>query len=252
MESTKIKTRGPAGFPTIKNAGVDGALVSFGSVLSEPANRAAIGFRHAIEAESWEGVEETSSSLVSTYIRFDIAHTAFPEIEVKLRELFSQKNWYEEPLPRNRKHWRIPTVLGTRMAPQLEEAAKLAGMTVKEAKRSLTSAQLRVYNIGFAPGQPYIGELGPEWDIPRQSNLTSSIPVGALAVAIRQLVLFPVVSPTGWRHVAQTAFRTFRPDEKDPFILRPGDEISLEPVEPDVLVQMQRGKDGGARQEVVI
>ena len=82
--------------------------------------------------------------------------------------------------------------------------------------------------IGFAPGQPYLGELPEAWDIPRQTALTDRVPIGALTVAIRQLVLFSVSTPTGWRHIGQTAFRPFRPDAETPFVLRPGDEVIFE------------------------
>ena len=48
------------GFPIIRTAGIDGMLVSFGDRLSEPANRAALAFRAALEKlfpPGTEGVE---------------------------------------------------------------------------------------------------------------------------------------------------------------------------------------------------
>ena len=47
-------------YPLLRTAGIDGMLVSFGDRLSEPANRAALAFRAALERESWEGVAEIS------------------------------------------------------------------------------------------------------------------------------------------------------------------------------------------------
>jgi allophanate hydrolase subunit 1 len=106
-----------------------------------------------------------------------------------------------------------------------------------------------VQTIGFAPGQPYLGLLPPEWDIPRQTNLTKAVPEGALVVAIRQLVLFSVSNPTGWRHVGQTALKLFRPDSDAPFFLRPGDQVQFVPVDPGVLERFQGDPDGGAEAE---
>ncbi|MEM6794791.1 MAG: glycoside hydrolase, partial [Acidobacteriota bacterium] len=40
-------------------------------------------------------------------------------------------------------------------------------------------------------------------------------------------------TPTGWRHVGQTAFKAFRPDSDTPFVLRPGDEVLFPATDPD-------------------
>ena len=238
-------------FPAIRTAGVDGLLVSFGESLSEPANRAALACSAAIERAGWDGVEETSSSLVSAYLRFDPVHTDHAALRARLEELLEGRDWYAAELPKGRRFWRVPTVFGTDLAPQLGQAAEAAGLSEAEAIKSLSEARVRVQTIGFAPGQPYLGELPEAWDIPRQSQLTARIPEGALAVAIRQLVLFSVSTPTGWQHVGQTAMRLFRPDADEPFLLRPGDEVQFVPTEPETLEAMRGDPRGGAESEVI-
>jgi KipI family sensor histidine kinase inhibitor len=212
-------------FPRIDAVGLDGLLVRFGDELSEPANRAALALRGFLEREGWDGVEEVSTSLVSTYVRFDPLHLSHPDLGARLRRALEAVDWYAEPLPQGRRLFRIPTVYGGDLAPQLGEAAALAGLSEGEAQEGLSKALTRVQTIGFAPGQPYLGELPPCWDIPRQSGLTPQVPIGALVVAIRQFVLFSVSTPTGWRHVGQTTAQLFRPSEEQPFLLRPGDEV---------------------------
>jgi allophanate hydrolase subunit 1 len=118
--------------------------------------------------------------------------------------------------------------------------------------REIAASRVRVQTIGFAPGQPYLGELPDHWNIPRQQALTDSVPVGALVVAIRQLVLFSVSTPTGWRHIGQTAFRLFRPEAEEPFVLRPGDKVIFEAVERDAYDRLRAaGPDGGATSEAI-
>ncbi|EBA15326.1 allophanate hydrolase family protein [Roseobacter sp. SK209-2-6] len=238
-------------WPRISALGFDGFLVSFGEHLTEAANRAALAFRDALERESWPSARESSASLVSAYLRFDPLRQGHAEIRALLQDLLARQDWYQAPLPRGRRLWHVPAVFGDTAAPQLGEAAAAAGFTPQEAIASLTERPVRIQTIGFAPGQPYLGELAPEWDIPRQTELTRQIPAGALAVAIRQLVLFPMPTPTGWRHVAQTAFQLFRPLGQDPFLLRPGDEIRFEPLEEQALPRLQQDPDGGARFEVI-
>ncbi|MGY9045669.1 hypothetical protein P775_07310 [Puniceibacterium antarcticum] len=238
-------------FPRIRSAGTDGLLVSFGERLSEPANRAALAFRAAVDRAGWAGVEETSTSLVSTYLRFDPLGPGADSIRPQLETLLAEKTWTDADLPQGRRFFRIPTVYGTDRAPQLAEAAEVAGLSVEQAIDSISNARVRVTTIGFAPGQPYLGELPEVWDIPRQSALTPTVPMGALVVAIRQLVLFSVTTPTGWRHIGQTAFRLFRPDSDTPFVLRPGDEAQFIPTAPDQLANMDTDPDGGATSEVI-
>jgi KipI family sensor histidine kinase inhibitor len=230
----------------IRNVGVDGLLVSFGAGLSEPANRAALAFRHALERAGWDGVVETTTSLVSAYLRFDPLAVARADLVARLEGLLAERDWHDASLPAGRKLWRIPTVYEGEHAPQLAEAAKLAGVSVAQAIADLSTTPLRVQTIGFAPGQPYLGQLPRAWDIPRQTALTKQVPVGAVTVAIRQIVLFSVSAPTGWRHVGQTALRLFRPDADDPFVLRPGDEALFEAVGAEALARLRQDPDGGA------
>jgi len=236
-------------WPQIKTAGYDGFLVSFGDQLSQPANRAALAFRDAVERAGWDGVLESSTSLVSTYLRFDPLGRDHAGMRAALEGLLKTQDWYAADLPTGRRLWHVPTVFGGAAAPQLDEAAATAGLSPQAAIASIAQTRVRVQTIGFAPGMPYLGELPAEWVIPRQTDLTASVPVGGLCVALRQLVLFPVATPTGWRHIGQTAMRLFRPDADAPFILRPGDEVLFQPVSPETLATLHDDPGGGATSE---
>lgn len=243
-------TTSPAPFPVINTLGVDGMLVSFGAELSEPANRAALAFRAAAENAGLAGVIEATTSLTSVYLQFDLAGTGHAQLHSALQALLASRDWFSAPLPGGRKLWHVPAVFGTDLAPQLPEAAALVGLTPDAAVAELCATPLRVQTIGFAPGQPYLGQLPHAWDIPRQSGLTPQVPEGALAVAIRQMVLFSVSTPTGWRHVGQTALRLFRPAAANPFLLRPGDEVLFAPVTRDRFEALRKSGDkGGATAE---
>jgi len=238
-------------FPAIRRIGLDGLIVSFGAGLSEPANRAALAFRAAIDREAWDGVEETSTSLVSVFLRFDPLGLPHAEMTARLEALLAARDWMQADLPRGRRLFFVPTVYGGPHGPQLEEAAARAGLTPGAAIASLSGARVRVQTIGFAPGQPYLGVLPDCWDIPRQQDLTPRVPVGALVVAIRQLVLFSVSTPTGWRHVGQTAARLFRPEAEEPFLLRPGDEVEFPAISPEEYERMIAAGQDGIRHEAL-
>ena len=239
-------------WPRVSRLGVDGVLVSFGDSLSEAANRAAIAFSAALQKASPTGVLECSSSLCSAYVRLDLEAPDLPALIDSIGAIAEERDWRDAPLPDRRRLWRIPTVFDPALCPQLEEAATLANLSPDAVAASICASPLRVLTIGFAPGQPYLGELPENWSIPRQKSLTERVPVGALTVAIRQLVLFAVESPTGWRHIGQTAFRAFRPESDAPFALRSGDEALFTPVAAETLPQLQaEGPDGGATAELI-
>ncbi len=241
-------------FPTIRTVGLTGILVSFADTMSEPANRAALALRAAVDAQDWAEVAETSTSLVSTFLQVDLVTVPLDRMMTRLKDLLESRDWFKSDLPANRTLWHIPTVYGTDLAPQLEEAAELAGLDPAAAIKELEQARVRVLTIGFAPGQPYMGELPKNWDIPRQQGLTKSVPAGALVVAIRQLIIFTNASPTGWRQIGQTAFKTFRPSSAHPFALAPGDELcfpSVSRADYDKIVQSDDTGRGGAETEVL-
>lgn len=240
--------------PHIDMVGLSGLLVRFGTAMSEPANRAAIAFRAEVDAANWPEVSETTTSLVSAFIVVDLVAHEAEVIKDRLLELLASRDWYAAPLPAGRTLWHVPTVYGTDLAPQLEEAAALAGVDADEAVRQLSNTRVRVLTIGFAPGQPYMGELASHWNIPRQQGLTKSVPGGALVVAIRQLIIFTSASPTGWRHIGQTAFETFRPMDQNPFALSPGDELmfpAINRAEYDRIKSGATAANGGADREAI-
>lgn len=241
-------------FPRISTVGFDGLLVSFSDVMAEPSNRAALAFRSEVVRQAWDGIIETSASLASAYIRFDPERLPHADIQERVRRLLALRNWYEAPLPAGRRLWRVPTVYGGELAPQLDEAAAAAGLDPAEAIRRLSDSRVRVLTIGFAPGQPYLGPLGPEFDIPRLKELTPMVPEGALVLAISQFVLFSGPTPTGWRHVGQTAFRCFRPEAPQSFALKPGDEMQFVSVTRDELEAVRgdnaNGTGGATCQEI--
>lgn len=240
--------------PKIRSVGLNGVLVTFGDTATDAANRAAIAFRMAVDAQGWPEVEESSSTLVSAFFRVDLSRHRFEGLRDRLQDIVAAQDWSDATLPAGRVLWTIPALFGTDRAPQLAEAAEAAGMGVEQAVAELTSTRLRVLTVGFAPGQPYLGTLGAAWDIPRQVGLSPSVPAGALVAAVRQICLFTKDTPTGWRHVGQSAFQCFRPNAEVPFPLSPGDEVQFTAVSAPELARIEAHNadgSGGALREVL-
>ncbi len=129
-------------FPKIQTVGLNGILISFADTMSEPANRAALSFRAAIDVADWPEVSETSTSLVSTFLQVDLVTQPLDAMLTRLHDLLDTQDWYTAPLPAGRTLWHIPTVYGTDLAPQLEEAAELAGLDPDAAISQLSHCLL--------------------------------------------------------------------------------------------------------------
>ena len=239
-------------YPRISSVGLSGVAVTFADAMDQRANLAAIALRAAIDSENWPEVSETSSTLVSTFIAVDLVETSYEDIHNRLKNLLKSRNWLEAAPPKGRKLWTLPMCFGGKRAPQLQDAATAAGLSLKNAKTSLANSRTRVITVGYAPGQPYLGPLPEAWNIPRQSELTPQVPAGALVVAIRQFVLFTAAMPTGWRHVGQTAFRTFDPNRETPIVFTPGDEVRFAEITSQELADLEQSDSmGGATWEQI-
>ena len=224
-----------ARFPEVRALGLDALIVRFSAVLDDAANRASISFADQARLANLAGVEEIASSLSSTFVRFDPLALDYENIESSVHTLLKSRDWLNEDLPVGRRHWTVPVALGDDEGPQIEEAARSAGRSIEELASMIATIRVRILALGFAPGQPYMGLLPTDWNIPRQLSLTPKVPAGALVMAVRQLIIFSGPAPTGWRQIGLTGFRPFRPDAENPIALAPGDEMSFSIVPPDEL-----------------
>lgn len=229
-------------FPMVAPIGVTALLVRFADRFEASANRAALAFRADLERDPVDGIVETAPSLTGVLVRCDPAAIATVEAAVARRA--KSRDWSEAEAATGRT-WIIPAAFED--APDLGDAAREAGTDVDGAIAAL-SQPVRVLTLGFAPGQPYLGLLDAAYDLPRRTELVR-VPKAAVVLAVRQLVLFAADSPTGWRHVAQTAFSVFRPGAETPFPLAPGDAVRFVPVPSSQIADLRDDPAGGARVE---
>lgn len=234
-------------FPLVTPVGVTGYLVRFGNAMSDSANRAALRFHQFMQDNPLNGVEETAPSLISVFVRIDPLNPDADHVAADLAALIETQDWFTEEAQSSRL-WTIPCCFD---GPQLGEAAQMAGLSEAQAIAEIENTPVRVLTIGFAPGQPYMGTLPPAWDIPRLQGVTPNVPRSALVVAVRQLVIFSYDTPTGWRHVGQTAFRCFDNTRAETFALRPGDRVQFARANRSDIDDLVNAPDGlgGARCE---
>lgn len=238
--------------PEILPLGQDGVLVRFSRTPSSAAAAAVQAFAASLRERMPTGAVEAVPSLTSVLVRFDPGATPRAALAENLATRIASRDWLAAPLPPPARLWRVPAAFGGTVGPQLEEFAALTGQSPGQLVDEATKADVRVLAIGFTAGLPYLGLLPAHWDVPRQPALTPKVPAGAIAAAVRQLVIFPADSATGWRQIGRTGFRPFLQSRSEPFLLRPGDALRLERVSETELAALEDADGiGGSRCEVL-
>ncbi len=119
----------------------------------------------------------------------------------------------------------IPVVYGGECGPDLDEVARVAGLSSDEVVVLHSGADYTVAAIGFSPGFPYLTGLPAALDVPRKSTPGLALAAGSVAVAAGQAGIYPFTSPGGWHVLGRTSVRLFDPRWERPALMRPGDRV---------------------------
>ena len=79
--------------------------------------------------------------------------------------------------------------------------------------------------IGFAPGQPYLGDLDARLAVPRRSVPRHRVEAGSVAIANIETSIYPFATPGGWNVIGRTPLALFDPARKPASLLEPGDAV---------------------------
>jgi len=107
----------------------------------------------------------------------------------------------------------------------LDEVARLTGMTRDQVVAAHTGSLWRVGFGGFAPGFAYLVGGDERLNVPRQSEPRTRVPAGSVALAGEFSAIYPRESPGGWQLIGQMAddsVALWDIDSDPPALLRPG------------------------------
>ena len=110
----------------------------------------------------------------------------------------------------------------------LDEVARLTGMTTDLVIAVHTGTLWQVGFGGFAPGFAYlVGGIGvaERLNVPRQSEPRTRVPAGSVALAGEFSAIYPRESPGGWQLIGRASTDTaalWDIDRDPPALLRPG------------------------------
>lgn len=119
----------------------------------------------------------------------------------------------------------IPVLYGGEYGPDLNDVARVNGLTPEQVIDIHTSKQYLVYMLGFAPGFPFLGGMDKRIATPRHSTPRLQIAAGSIGIAGEQTGIYPLATPGGWQIIGRTMTPLFLPDKKPPTLLRAGDRV---------------------------
>ena len=116
----------------------------------------------------------------------------------------------------------VPTVYD---GADLDDVARLWGMTRDEAVATHTGAELVVAFCGFAPGFAYCSGLPAALSVRRLDTPRRRVPAGSVGVAGEFTGVYPTSSPGGWRLLGRTSLTLWDPGAEEPATLSPGTRV---------------------------
>jgi len=111
----------------------------------------------------------------------------------------------------------------------LDEVARLTGLSTQEVVALHSGATYRVAFCGFAPGFAYLTGLPAKLQVPRLDAPRVSVPAGSVAVAGEYAAVYPRSSPGGWRLLGRTSVGLWDLSRDPPALLVPGTTVRFQP-----------------------
>lgn len=106
--------------------------------------------------------------------------------------------------------------------PDLEEVARLAGLTVDDVVAAHTTRPWRVAFGGFAPGFAYLVGGDHRLEVPRRTEPRTAVPAGSVGLAGEFSGIYPRRSPGGWQLIGHTDAVLWDIERANPALLTSG------------------------------
>jgi KipI family sensor histidine kinase inhibitor len=112
----------------------------------------------------------------------------------------------------------------------LDEVAKLTGLSRGDVIAAHTETPWRVGFAGFAPGFAYLVGGDERLNVPRRSEPRTKVPTGSVGLAGEFSGVYPRESPGGWQLIGRTDADLWDVDREQPALLTPGQWVQFREV----------------------
>jgi KipI family sensor histidine kinase inhibitor len=210
--------------------GERGLLVSLANRISPRINAQVHRMRACIEEANLTGILELVPAYASVLITYDTQVTEHAALTDALDALL-----VDLPGPdglttsSSGKCQIIPVQYGGEGGSDLDEVARIHGLSADDVIKIHSGRDYRVNFLGFLPGFAYLGTVSSRIVTPRLSTPRARINAGSLGIAGGQTAIYPFASPGGWRIIGRTSLPVWDTDAQAPARFLPGDVVRFVP-----------------------
>lgn len=211
-------------------------IITFGDHIDAAVGRTCLAAARKLRAAELPGVTDVVPSFVAVAVHYRpgglIPGNAptFSSLAARIDALLA------DGIPADAEAGRqidIPVCYGGEHGPDLLDVALAAGITPDEVIALHSGPRSMVFMLGFAPGHPYLGLHDEKLNIPRRASPRTVVPIGSVAIANRQTVIYPNRLPGGWNLIGATPLAMFNPQREPASLLQPGDAVRFVPISAD-------------------
>ena len=110
----------------------------------------------------------------------------------------------------------------------LDDVARLTGLSTAEVVAAHTEQTWTVAFGGFAPGFGYLVGTDTRLHVPRRDSPRTSVPAGAVGLAGEFSGIYPRSSPGGWQLIGRSDVTLWDSERTPPALLTPGTTVRFE------------------------
>lgn len=180
-----------------------------------------------IETGELRGILEIISAVRSLSIYLDPMETTISSVSELVLQLANDQVDVSES---QGKLWVLPSCYRGEFAPDIDDVARQAGISINEVIDLHSNIPFDVLLIGFLPGFPFMSEIDEKIRFPRRKEPRVRVPAGSVAIANDQTSIYPWESPGGWHLVGRCPVPLFNPIWDQPSLLSAGDQVQFTPV----------------------
>lgn len=214
-------------------------VVEFEERIDPAVNARAIATAEVLRSAAIPGVRDVVPTYRSVAVYYDPLLTDYEKLVGRLEDAVAS------PAPAasgEHARIRVPVCYGGAFGPDLPEIAGFAHATEAEVIEMHMSRTYRVFMLGFMPGFAYMGLVDSRIAVPRRETPRVRVPRGSVCVAGVQTSVHPVEAPSGWHLIGRTPVRPFDPSRRDPFLMKPADEVQFYPIDRDEFDRLERAQ----------
>ncbi|WP_233255631.1 5-oxoprolinase subunit B family protein [Naasia lichenicola] len=202
-------------------------ILPFGdrAVLAEyDSLSATIGAYRALSASTPRGLVELVPA----------ARTVLVRVDPQVLPLDAARRWLLSVRPGDELDGPLPTTVTiavTYDGEDLDDAARLLGITVDELIARHTGTEWTCAFVGFAPGFAYLTSASDPLVVPRRSTSRPAVPAGSVGLAGEFTGVYPRESPGGWQLIGRTDAVLWDATKDFPARISPGDLVRFTAVD---------------------